>query len=103
MIIPDWLFKEPIENKIKKRPKSLKQIARDNFRFDDKQLNEELAKKIINSYCFTVRNIKVGFKFNLDSHLVIHANSKITITPNYVEFGIEVRCIIKIIKELSFS
>ena len=34
MIIPERLFQEPIENKIEKiyKPKSLKQIARDNFR-----------------------------------------------------------------------
>ena len=39
MIIPKWLFQELIENKIKKtyNPKSLKQIARDNIRIDDKQ------------------------------------------------------------------
>ena len=34
MIIPEWLFKEPIEKKNRKmyNPKSLKQIARDNFK-----------------------------------------------------------------------
>ena len=42
------LFQDPIENKNKKlyNPESLKQIARDNFRLDDKQLSKELAKKI---------------------------------------------------------
>ena len=46
MIIPEWLFKEPIENKIKNlyNPMSLKQIARDNIRLDDKQLKKELAR-----------------------------------------------------------
>ena len=55
MIIPEWLFREPIENKIKKiyNPKSLKQIARNNNRLDDKQLNKELAKKMINPYYFS--------------------------------------------------
>ena len=50
MIIPEWLFKEPIENKVNKiyNPKSLKQLARDNIRLDDEQLNKELAKKMIN-------------------------------------------------------
>ena len=39
MIIPEWLFSEPVENKIEKiyNPKSLKQLARDNIRLDDKQ------------------------------------------------------------------
>ena len=104
MIIPDWLFREPVENKIKKiiyNPRSLKQIARDNIRLDDKQLNKELAKKMINPYYFTDRNLQVGFKINLDSHHINHANSKLTITPNFKEFGIEVRYINKIMKELA--
>ena len=44
MIIPEF------ENKIKKlySPKSLTQIARDNIRLDDRQLNQDLAKKMIN-------------------------------------------------------
>ena len=93
MIIPEWLFQEPVENKVKKiyNPKSLKQLARNNIKLDDKQLNKELAKKMINPYYFTDRALKVGFKINLDSHHINHANSKLTIIPNYPEFGIEVR------------
>ena len=30
-------------------PKSLTQVARENIKLDDKQLNEELAKKMINA------------------------------------------------------
>ena len=103
LIIPDWLFQEPAENKIKKiyNPKSLKQLARNNIRLDDKQLKKELAKKMINPYYFTDRNLKVGFKINLDSHHINHLNSKITITPNFKEFGIEVRYINIMIKEMS--
>ena len=49
MITPEWLFQEPVENKIKKiyNPKSLKQLARNNIKLDDKQLNKELAKRMI--------------------------------------------------------
>ena len=103
MIIPEWLFQEPVEKKINKiyNPRSLKQLARDNIRLDDKQLNKELAKKMINPYYFPDRNLKVGFKINLDSHNLHHANFKLTIIPNYLEFGIEVRYINKIMKELS--
>ena len=103
MIIPDWLFREPVENKIKKiyNPRSLKQIARDNIRLDDKQLNKELAKKMINPYYFTDRALQIGFKINLDSHNLHHANSKLTVIPNYPEFGIEIRYINKILKELA--
>ena len=103
MIIPEWLFQEPIENKLKKiyNPGSLKQLARDNIRLDDKQLNKELAKKMFNPFYFTDRALQVGFKINLDSHNLHHANSKLTIIPNYPEFGIEVRYINKILKELA--
>ena len=103
MIIPEWLFQESIENKFKKVyiPKTLKQIARDSIKLADKQLNKELAKKMISPYYFTERNLKVGFKINLDSHHINQANSKLTIIPNYSESGIEVRHINEIIKELS--
>ena len=102
-IIPEYLFQEPVENKVNKiyNPKSLKQLARNNIKLDDKQLNKELAKKMINPHYFTDRNLKVGFKINLDSRHINHANSKLTITPNYPEFGIETRYINNIIKELS--
>ena len=103
MIIPEWLFQEPVENKINKlhNPRSLKQIARDNIIIDDKKFNKKLAKKMINPYNFTDRNLKVGFKINLDSHNLHHINSNLTITPNYPEFGIEIRYINKIMKELA--
>ena len=78
MIIPEWLFQEPVEKKINKiyNPRSLKQIARDNIRLDDRQLNRELAKKMINHYYFTDRSLKVAYKTNLDSHNLHHTNSK---------------------------
>ena len=99
MIVPEWLFQEPIETKINKiyNPMSSKQLARSNIKIDDKQLNKELAKKMINPYYFTDRNLKVELKISLDSHPINHDNSKITITPNH-EFGIEVRYINKIVK-----
>ena len=103
MLLPEWLFQEHVENKINKiyNPKSLKQIARDNIKLDDMQLNKELAKMMINPYCFIDNNSKVGFKVSLDSHHINHLNSKLTITTNHPEFGIEVRYINKIMKELS--
>ena len=54
MIIPDWLFQEPVEKKINKthNPNSLKPIARDNIKLEDKQLNKELAKKMINPFFY---------------------------------------------------
>ena len=58
---------------------------------------------MINPSFFTDIKLRVGFKINLDSHHINHANSKLTITPNFPEFGIEVRYINKIKKELSVS
>ena len=103
MIIPEWLFLEPVENEINKiyNPRSLRQLARDNIKLDDRQLNKELARKMINPYYFTDRNLKVAYKINLDSHNLHHTNSKLTITPTFPEFGIEFRFINKIVKELS--
>ena len=103
MIIPEWLYSETVENKINKKykAKSLKQIARDNIRLNDRKLNGELYGRMLNQYYFTDRALQVGFKINLDSHNLHHTNSKLTIIPNHPEFGIEVRFINKIMKELS--
>ena len=103
MIIPEWLFREPIENKIEKiyNPKALKQLARNNINLDDKRLNKELAEKMINPYYFRDRNLQVAYKINLDSHHINHLNSKLTITSNFENTGIEIRFINKIMRELS--
>ena len=101
MIIPDWFFKEektPFRKKLQKvyNPKTLKQLAREKIKLDDK----ELAKMMINPYYFIDKNLKIGFKINLESHNISHANSILTIIPNFPEFGIDFRYINKIIKEL---
>ena len=103
MIIPDWFFKEeksPIKKKIQKvyNPKTLIQLAREKIKLDDK----ELAKLMINPYYFIDKNLKIGFKIILESHNFSHANCILTILPKFIEFGIEFRCIKKIVKELSF-
>ena len=102
MIIPEWLFKEersPIKKKIQKvyNPKTLKQLAREKIKLDDR----EFAKILINPYYFIDKNLKNGFKINLDSHNISHANSILTITSKYSEIGIEYRYINDIVKELS--
>ena len=103
MVIPEWLFLEQVENKINKmhNPKSLKQRSRNNIKLYDKQLNKELARRMINPYYFTDRNLKVAYKVNLDSHTLHHTNSKLTITPTFKEFGIEFRFVNKIMKKFS--
>ena len=56
---------------------------------------------MINPYYFTDRNLKDGIIITLESHNINHANSKLNVKPNYPEFGIEVRYINKIMKDLS--
>ena len=46
MIVPEWLFKEeqaPVKNKKAYNPKTLKQIARENNKLNDKKLDKDLA------------------------------------------------------------
>ena len=101
-VIPQWLFKQeqtPIKKKIQKvyNPKTLKQLAREKIKLDDK----ELAKMMINPYYFIEENLKNGFKINLESHNFGHANSILSVTPKFPEFGIEYRYFNKIVKDLS--
>ena len=56
---------------------------------------------MINPYYFLDENLKNGFKINLESRNISHANSILTITTNFPEFGIEYRYINKIVKDLS--
>ena len=56
---------------------------------------------MINPYYFIDKNLKIGFKFILESHNFNHANSILTIIPKFPEFGIEFRYINEIVKELS--
>ena len=56
---------------------------------------------MINPYYFLDENLKIGFKIDLESHNIIHANSILTITPNFPEIGVEFRYIKKTVKELS--
>ena len=101
-IIPEWFFKEeqtPIKKKVQKvyNPKTLKQLAREKIKLDEK----ELAKMMISPYYFIDENLKNGFKINLESHNISHANSILNISPKFSEFGIDYRYFNKIKKELS--
>ena len=90
-----------IKNKKIYNPKTLKQIAIDNIKLDDRQSNKEIAKKMINPYYFTDRNLQEGFEINLERHHINHANSNSTTTPNYPEVRIQICYITEIIKKLS--
>ena len=56
---------------------------------------------MLNPYYFTDNALRVGFNIKLESHHINHANSKLTINPNYPEFGNETRYINKITKEMA--
>ena len=92
MNIPEWLFKQeqtPVKKKIRKvyNPKTLKQLATEKINLDYK----ELDKMMMNPYYFIDEILKIGFKFNLESHIINNAKSILTITPNFPDFGIEFR------------
>ena len=94
MIIPERLFKEersPIKKKIQKvyNPKTLQQLARQNIKMNDKEVDKEIAKKTINPYYFIDENLIIGFKINLESHNINHAISLLNIEPNFLDNGIE--------------
>ena len=55
----------------------------------------------INPYYFIDEKLKIGFKNNQESHNIDHANSILTITPNFPEFGFVFRYSNKIRKKLS--
>ena len=104
MIIPVWLFKEersPIKKKIQKvyNPKTLQQLARQKIKMNDKELDKEIAKRMVNPYYFIDENLKIGFRNNLESHNINHANSLLNIEPNFPDIGIETRYINKILQK----
>ena len=82
-------------------PKTSKQIARENLKLNDKDLDIKLAKKWLIFIISQIKNLKKGFETNLDSHNVSHANSLLTISPIYTNFGIETRYIIRFLKEMA--
>ena len=45
--------------------------------------------------------LKIGFKFNLESHNINHANYILNINPNFLIIGIETRYYKKILKEMA--
>ena len=52
-------------------------------------------------FYFTDGNLKIEFKIILDGHSNNHANSILTVIPNYIDFGIETRYINKKLKKMA--
>ena len=53
---------------------------------------------MINPLYFDDENLKIGFKINLESHKVNHANSLSNVVLNFPDIGIETRYINKNLK-----
>ena len=103
MIIAEWLFQEPFENKSRKKysPKPLKRLARNKIKLDDKQLNKKIAEKMNNIYYLTDGALQVGFDITSDSHLINHSFSKLTIITNLKDIGIGFQYIIEILNKMA--
>ena len=88
-IIPIIFFYEMnTSNLIKQKiynSKPSRQKAREKTSEDDKQSNQQLAKKMSIAYNFTNRVLKAGSNNNSDSHHNNQIMSKLTITPNYLK------------------
>ena len=79
----------------------MRDIARDNIKIDDKQLSKKLAQKLLNPFHFPDRALQVGFNFILESHNFNLAIFKVTIEPNYPDFGIDLQYINKNLEEIA--
>ena len=66
---------------------------------DDKELNIELVKKLINHFYFTSRVSKAEFITNTDSNQFNHIYSKLITTPRSLEF--EKNHAINILKDIA--
>ena len=100
IIIPECLFKKSKQKKVYNL-ETKEQIARENIKMNDKELDEELSRKIVTPHYSTDENSKIGFKIELDNHNIIHANSVLSITSIYPDFGIEKSYNNKILEETS--
>ena len=85
MIIPHNFFDEnqpstsrQNSNRIYNFPR-LSELARNKIKRDDKQLNKDLAKRMLNQYYFTRRESNHYYEIKLDSDHINHFSSKLTI------------------------
>ena len=82
-------------------PKDLKELARDNINLNDRELNKEIAKKMLNPYYFKDKDFYNFLKINLDSHHINHLNSKITISSTTEYNDISISLINILVKEMA--
>ena len=84
----------------KSNPKSLRELAGDKIKLNNRELNKLLAKKMLNPYYFKNKNLYNILKINLDSHHINHLNSKITISSTTVHNEIDKDLINELVKEM---
>ena len=75
----------------------MKHLAREKLKLDER----EMAKKMINPYYLTDRAFQVGVNLKLDSHLINHSKSNLTIKPYFPEFGVDIQYFKKNLKEMA--
>ena len=96
LIQPTTSKEEKINN-----PKSLKELARDKIKLSNRDLDKEIAKKMLNPYYFKDQSFYDFLKINLDSHHINHLNSKITISSTAQPPHIDKIVINRIVNEMA--
>ena len=56
---------------------------------------------MISPFYFIDENIKNGFKFNLESHNINHANALLNVVPSFPDIGTQTTYNKKILKEMA--
>ena len=59
----------------KYNPLKLSDLARNKINLNDRELNKQIAKRMLNPYYFKNKNLYNILKINLDSHHINHLNS----------------------------
>ena len=87
----------------KYNPLKLSDLARDKINLNDKELNKQIAKKMLNPYYFKNKNLYNILKINLDSHHINHLNSKLTISSTLeYDNSIDMDLINQLVKEMFY-
>ena len=72
LILLNLFVKQTISNEKCHTHKLLRDREKENTKKDDKQINKDIAVKMINSFYFTDRILNTDFHKSLDSHQINH-------------------------------
>ena len=107
MIIPTWMFVEeqrpqqpqrPQQRQIQQIP-SLKQLAKQQIQLPKKELDKQIAKRMLNPYYLSQR-YEPQYRTKLESHQLNHLNSSVSIVSKF-DLWIELYDINNLVKEMS--